>query len=55
VDPDRRDDVEVVEPADVNPADTDPADSDLLRDELKGQTVRHAVPARLEDEGQSGG
>jgi hypothetical protein len=33
----------------------DPNDSDLLRDELKGQTVEHASPPRLEDEGQSGG
>jgi hypothetical protein len=33
----------------------DLADSDLLRDQLKGQTTVHAVPARLEDEGQSGG
>jgi hypothetical protein len=33
----------------------DPADSDALRDQLKGQTVEHATPARLEDEGQSGG
>ncbi|HWF11129.1 MAG TPA: hypothetical protein VG297_21820 [Bryobacteraceae bacterium] len=33
----------------------DPADSDLLRDELKGHTAEHAVPPRLEDEGQSGG
>ena len=32
-----------------------PNDSDLLRDELKGQTTEHAWPARLEDEGQSGG
>jgi hypothetical protein len=33
----------------------DPADSRLLRDQLKGQTTEHAVPPRLEDEGQSGG
>jgi hypothetical protein len=33
----------------------DPNDSDLLRDQLKGQTVEHAIPPRLEDEGQSGG
>jgi hypothetical protein len=33
----------------------DPNDSDLLRDQLKGNTVEHAKPPRLEDEGQSGG
>jgi hypothetical protein len=33
----------------------DPNDSDLLRDQLKGKTVEHAKPPRLEDEGQSGG
>jgi hypothetical protein len=33
----------------------DPNDSDLLRDQLKGETVEHAKPPRLEDEGQSGG
>ena len=33
----------------------DPNDSDLLRDQLKGQTILHAIPPRLEDEGQSGG
>jgi len=37
------------------PEPTDPNDSDLLRDKLKGQTLEHAVPPRLEDEGQSGG
>jgi hypothetical protein len=31
------------------------ADSDLLRDQLKGETVEHAKPPRLEDESQSGG
>ncbi len=38
-----------------SPGTDDPNDSDLLRDELKGQTLQHARPARLEDEGQSGG
>jgi len=33
----------------------EPNDSDLLRDKLKGQTLEHAKPPRLEDEGQSGG
>jgi hypothetical protein len=33
----------------------DPNDSDLFRDKLKGETVAHAIPPRLEDEGQSGG
>ncbi len=33
----------------------DPNDSDLLRNRVKGQTVEHAWPPRLEDEGQSGG
>jgi hypothetical protein len=33
----------------------DPNDSDLLRDQLKGETVEHAKPPRLEDEGQPGG
>lgn len=33
----------------------DPNDSEALRDQLKGQTTEHAEPARLEDEGQSGG
>jgi hypothetical protein len=37
------------------PESLDPNDSDLLRDELKGETVEHAKPPRLEDEGQSGG
>ena len=37
------------------PESPDPNDSDLLRDELKGETVEHAKPPRLEDEGQSGG
>jgi hypothetical protein len=37
------------------PESMDPNDSDLLRDELKGETVEHAKPPRLEDEGQSGG
>ena len=37
------------------PKPPDPADSDLLRDQLKGLTVEHADPPRLEDEGQSGG
>jgi hypothetical protein len=37
------------------PESTDPNDSDLLRDQLKGETVEHAKPPRLEDEGQSGG
>ena len=37
------------------PEPVDPNDSDLLRDELKGQTAKHADPPRLEDEGQSGG
>jgi hypothetical protein len=32
-----------------------PNDSDLLRDQLRGETIIHAKPARLEDEGQSGG
>lgn len=43
------------ESADAPAEVIDPADSDLLRDELKGQTAEHAVPPRLEDEGQSGG
>lgn len=55
MDQDTRDEVEVPDYSDSDLADNDPADSDLLRDELKGQTVAHAVPARLEDEGQSGG
>lgn len=33
----------------------DPSDSNLLRDQVKGQTTEHALPPRLEDEGQSGG
>jgi len=33
----------------------DPNDSNRLRDQIKGQTVEHATPPRLEDEGQSGG
>jgi hypothetical protein len=37
------------------PESLDPNDSDLLRDQLKGETVIHASPPRLEDEGQSGG
>jgi hypothetical protein len=37
------------------PESLDPNDSDLPRDELKGETVEHAKPPRLEDEGQSGG
>jgi hypothetical protein len=41
--------------ANDHPESTDPNDSDLLRDQLKGETVVHARPPRLEDEGQSGG
>ena len=37
------------------PGSLGPNDSDLLRDQLKGETVEHAKPPRLEDEGQSGG
>jgi hypothetical protein len=33
----------------------DPNDSEKESDQLKGQTKLHAKPARLEDEGQSGG
>ncbi len=33
----------------------DPNDSDAERDQLRDHTVLHARPARLEDEGQSGG
>ena len=33
----------------------DPNDSEKLCDHSKGQTLIHARPARLEDEGQSGG
>jgi hypothetical protein len=39
----------------TRPEAVDPNDSALLRDELKGRTVEHARPPRLEDEGQSGG
>jgi hypothetical protein len=38
-----------------NDRSPDPNDSDLLRDQLKGETVVHAKPARLEDESQFGG
>ena len=37
------------------PAPINPNDSNLLRDKIKGQTIEHADPPRLEDEGQSGG
>jgi hypothetical protein len=44
------------EPADQENADVlDPNDTNLLRDQVKGQTTKHANPPRLEDEGQSGG
>ncbi len=33
----------------------DPASSDAERDQIKDGTTQHAKPARLEDEGQSGG
>jgi hypothetical protein len=33
----------------------DPADSDALRDQIKDRTTEHAIPPRLEDEGQAGG
>ena len=33
----------------------DPNDSNRLPDQIKGQTTEHAIPPRLEDEGQSGG
>lgn len=36
-----------------NPADL--GGSELLRDQIHGVTTEHAIPARLEDEGQSGG
>jgi hypothetical protein len=42
-----------VEPDGALPEDLN--DSAKLPDQLKGQTTEHAVPARLEDEGQSGG
>jgi len=34
---------------------SEPNDSNSLRDQLRGETTEHAVPPRLEDEGQSGG
>jgi len=37
------------------PEPLDPNDSDREVDKMKGQTTLHAKPARLEDEGQSGG
>lgn len=33
----------------------DPNDAERLRNEIRGQTLEHAMPPRLEDEGQSGG
>jgi hypothetical protein len=36
-----------------NPADL--TRSERLRDEVRGVTTEHAIPPRLEDEGQSGG
>jgi len=33
----------------------DPNDSNRIRDQIRGQTAEHALPPRLEDEGQSGG
>ena len=36
-----------------NPADLDR--SARMRDEVRGVTTEHAIPPRLEDEGQSGG
>jgi hypothetical protein len=33
----------------------DPNDADRLRNQIRGQTKEHAIPPRLEDEGQSGG
>jgi hypothetical protein len=32
-----------------------PNDSDSIRDQIRGQTVEHANPPRLEDGGQPGG
>jgi hypothetical protein len=46
-------DVNTVENDEQEPLD--PNNSDLLRDELKGETTEHAMPPRMEDEGQSGG
>ena len=33
----------------------DPNDADRLKNQIRGQTLEHAIPPRLEDEGQSGG
>src|SRR5665213_1639715 len=43
------------ETAVAEPQLIDPNDSDRPADNVKGQTTEHAPPARLEDEGQSGG
>jgi len=43
------------ETAVAEPQLIDPNDSDRPGDKVKGQTTEHAQPARLEDEGQSGG
>lgn len=40
---------------DENPAVLDPNDADRLKNQIRGQTLEHATPPRLEDEGQSGG
>lgn len=39
----------------VPPEPLDPNDSACLKDQIRGQTMEHATPPRLEDEGQSGG
>ncbi|HEX4809071.1 MAG TPA: hypothetical protein VH325_09085 [Bryobacteraceae bacterium] len=41
--------------ADVPSQPLDPNDSARLIDQIRGQTKEHAIPPRLEDEGQSGG
>lgn len=41
--------------ADPQPEVLDPNDSDRLRNQIRGQTLEHATPPRLEDEGQPGG
>jgi hypothetical protein len=43
------------EDPEVLPEALDPNDSTRLTDQIRGQTVEHASPPRLEDEGQSGG
>jgi hypothetical protein len=53
--PNNPEDTHEVSSAEQSAEVLDPNDADRLRNQIRGQTLEHAVPPRLEDEGQSGG